>query len=91
MLDTEDESFTALLNRARMQLATHYIRNQRMRVTDIAQMPGYSSIGAFTRWYAQAFGESRLDREKISGDGWVQVLIALLLLLHAVVTRLNIV
>lgn len=58
MLDAEHESFTALLNRARMQLAIQYLSNPRMRVTDVAEMLGYSSIGAFTRWHAQTFGKS---------------------------------
>lgn len=56
-LDTEGESFSRLLNRARMQLATQYLSNPRMRVTDIADMLGYSSIGAFTRWHTQVFGQ----------------------------------
>lgn len=57
-LDAENESFSALLNRARMQLATQYLDNPRMRVTDIADLLGYSSIGAFTRWCTQSFGQS---------------------------------
>ncbi|MEN9717411.1 MAG: hypothetical protein RIQ99_289 [Pseudomonadota bacterium] len=56
MLDAEATTFSALLNAARMQLATQYLANPRMRITDIAEMLGYSSIGAFTRWHAQAFG-----------------------------------
>lgn len=56
MLDAEGTSFSALLNQARMQLATQYLANPRMRITDIAGMLGYSSIGAFSRWYRQAFG-----------------------------------
>jgi len=56
MLDAEGESFSAILNRARMQLATQYLANPRLRVTDIADMLGYSSIGAFTRWHTNAFG-----------------------------------
>lgn len=55
-LDAEGESFTSLLNRARMQLATQYLANPRMRITDVADMLGYSSIGAFSRWYSQVFG-----------------------------------
>jgi AraC-like DNA-binding protein len=61
MLDAEGESFTALLNKARMQLATQYLSNPRMRVTDVADMLGYSSIGAFTRWHVQSFGMSPLQ------------------------------
>lgn len=56
LLDAEGASFSALLNAARMQLATQYLANPRMRVTDIADMLGYSSIGAFTRWHGQVFG-----------------------------------
>lgn len=56
MLDMEGTSFSALLNAARMQLATQYLANPRMRVTDVAEMLGYSSIGAFSRWHKQIFG-----------------------------------
>jgi AraC-like DNA-binding protein len=63
-LDTEGESFSALLNRARMQLATEFMANRRMRITDVADMLGYSSIGAFTRWHVQAFGQSPRDARK---------------------------
>jgi AraC-like DNA-binding protein len=55
-LDTEGSSFSEILNRTRKQLATQYLANPRMRITDIADMLGYSSIGAFTRWHVQTFG-----------------------------------
>ncbi|RJT24785.1 AraC family transcriptional regulator [Chakrabartia godavariana] len=55
-LDAEGETFSHLLNRARMHLATQYLANRRMRITDIADLLGYSSIGAFTRWHSQVFG-----------------------------------
>lgn len=55
-LDAEAASFSALLNKARTQLATKYLSNPRTRITDVAEMLGYSSIGAFTRWHIQAFG-----------------------------------
>lgn len=56
MLDAEQTSFSALLSSARMQLAVQYLANRRMRITDVAEMLGYSSIGAFTRWHSSAFG-----------------------------------
>ncbi|WP_374528184.1 AraC family transcriptional regulator [Novosphingobium sp.] len=56
MLDADGTSFSVLLNEARMQLATQYLANPRMRITDIAEMLGYSSIGAFSRWHRQIFG-----------------------------------
>jgi AraC-like DNA-binding protein len=57
MLDAEGATFTTLLNQARMQLATQYLANPRMRITDIAAILGYGSTGAFSRWYRQAFGQ----------------------------------
>lgn len=55
-LADEGESFSAVLERIRRQLATQYLANPRLRVTDIAGMLGYSSIGAFSRWHGQTFG-----------------------------------
>ena len=56
LLDASGTSFSTLLNEARMQLATQYLANPRMRITDIAGMLGYNSIGAFSRWHKQIFG-----------------------------------
>lgn len=64
MLDAEHTSFSALLNEARMQLATQYLANPRMRITDIAEMLGYGSIGAFSRWHSLEFGTSPRTRRK---------------------------
>lgn len=58
MLEAERTSFSDLLAQARMQLATQYLANPRMRVTDVADMLGYSSVGAFTRWHVQTFKQS---------------------------------
>ena len=55
-LDGEGQSFSTVLNRARAQLAAEYLANPRLRVTDVADMLGYSSIGAFTRWHGETFG-----------------------------------
>lgn len=58
MLDADGTSFSDLLNRARMQLSTQYLANPRTRITDVAGMLGYGSIGAYTRWHSQMFGVS---------------------------------
>ncbi len=55
-LDAEGAQFSTLLNKARVQLATKYLSNPRTRITDVAGMLGYGSIGAFTRWHSQNFG-----------------------------------
>ncbi|MBN9015693.1 MAG: hypothetical protein BGO24_10550 [Sphingomonas sp. 67-36] len=57
-LDAEGVGFNELLNRVRMQLATQYLANPCVRVTDVADLLGYGSIGAFTRWHTQSFGAS---------------------------------
>jgi len=66
-LDAEGESFTAVLNRARAQLALQYIANPRLRITDVADMLGYSSLAAFTRWHGETFGKSPRAARKASG------------------------
>jgi AraC-like DNA-binding protein len=55
-LDADGTSFTDVLERIRAQLAQQHLANPRMRLTDIADVLGYSSLGAFTRWYTQTFG-----------------------------------
>lgn len=57
-LDREGTSFSALLNKARVLSATKYLSNPRVRITDVAEMLGYTSIGAFTRWHIQTFGST---------------------------------
>ncbi|HEY5710510.1 MAG TPA: AraC family transcriptional regulator [Allosphingosinicella sp.] len=58
MLDADGATFSDLLNRARMQLSSQYLSNMRTRITDVAEILGYRSIGAFTRWHTQTFGMS---------------------------------
>lgn len=55
-LDDEGAQFSDLLNAARKQLCVQYLANPRLRITDIAEMLGYGSIAAFSRWHAGAFG-----------------------------------
>ncbi|WP_447761546.1 helix-turn-helix domain-containing protein [Sphingopyxis panaciterrae] len=58
MLDAGGTSFSELVNRARMQLSTQYLANPRVRITDVAGMLGYGSIGAYSRWHSEVFGIS---------------------------------
>ena len=64
MLDAEGVSFSQLLNRARMHLATQYLRNPRIRVTEVADLLGYNSIGAFSRWFTMNAGVSPREWRK---------------------------
>jgi AraC-like DNA-binding protein len=65
-LDLEGTSFSDLLQGVRKQLADQYFENPRTRITDIAGMLGYNSMGAFTRWHRQAYGMLPRDRRKLS-------------------------
>lgn len=67
MLGAEQAQFSDLLNRARMQLAQQHLANPRTRITDVADMLGYSSIGALTRWHTGAFGMTpRASKAKLA-------------------------
>ena len=55
-LDAEETSFSALLTKVRRQQLARHFANSRLRLTDIAELLGYSSLGAFTRWHSQEFG-----------------------------------
>ena len=68
MLDSDGAQFSDLLNRARKQLAQQHLANPRARITDIADLLGYSSIGAFSRWHMNAFGTTpRANRARQIG------------------------
>jgi AraC-like DNA-binding protein len=56
-LDEEGYSFRELVNQARIQLAARMLSNPSVKIADIAEALGYSSTGAFSRWYAREFGE----------------------------------
>ncbi len=65
-LDRDGTSFATLLNQARSHLAEQYLGNPNMRITDVADLLGYSSIGAFTRWHIQNYGIPPRDRRSAS-------------------------
>ena len=57
-LDEEGTSFTALLAEVRQNLAQRYIENPRYSLAHVAELLGYSTHSAFTRWFALQFGQS---------------------------------
>jgi AraC-like DNA-binding protein len=64
-LEADGTSFSEILDRIRAQLANQHLANRRMRLTDIADLLGYSSLGAFTRWYGQTFGSTPSSARKL--------------------------
>ena len=57
-LDQENSSFSDLLDRVRVQQVVQHFGNRRLRLTDVAQLLGYSTLASFSAWYHQRFGET---------------------------------
>jgi AraC-like DNA-binding protein len=57
-LDHEGTSFSALTAEVRRELVLRYIENPRYSLGHVAELLGYSTHSAFTRWFAQQFGAS---------------------------------
>lgn len=57
-LDEAGTSFSTILNRAKAMQVQRHFANRKLRLTDVAELLGYSSLGSFTRWHLQSFGET---------------------------------
>jgi AraC-like DNA-binding protein len=57
-LDEEGAQFSELLDRVRGRELNRHMAQRRLRLTDIADLLGYSSLSAFSNWYRVRFGES---------------------------------
>ena len=55
-LDQEGVSFSELLAEVRTNLARRYMESPKYEVGQVAALLGYSTHGAFTRWFALQFG-----------------------------------
>ena len=60
----EGTSFSLVLNRVRVREVTRHFVHRRHRLTDIAHMLGYASLGAFSRWYGENFHETPTEGRK---------------------------
>jgi AraC-like DNA-binding protein len=56
-LDEAGETFTDILNDVRRERACSYVENPKYALLLVAQMLGYGSASAFTRWFSAQFGE----------------------------------
>ncbi|MGW5636895.1 AraC family transcriptional regulator ligand-binding domain-containing protein [Streptomyces sp. NPDC003832] len=72
-LAASDETFSSLLNATRMELAEQFVANPRRSLTEIAELLGFSSLSAFSRWFSERFGCSprawRAGRGERQGPG----------------------
>ena len=57
-LAEEGVQFTELLHELRLELATRYLAEGRRPLTQVAQLLGFASISAFSRWYSNRTGTS---------------------------------
>jgi AraC-like DNA-binding protein len=57
-LQAHGETFAAIVNSTRADLAEHYLANQRHTVTDVACLLGFATPSAFSRWFRHQFGVS---------------------------------
>lgn len=58
LLGKEGQSFAALINEVRRDFVQQNMSSARHSIADVSALAGYSSQSAFTRWFAQEFGES---------------------------------
>ena len=57
-------NFNTILERARATQLQRHFANQRLRLTDVACLLGYSSLSAFTRWHIERFGTRPSDARR---------------------------
>lgn len=57
-LTEEGVTFGDMLDRIRVREVNRHFAHGRQRLTDVAHLLGYASLGAFSRWYSQKFDET---------------------------------
>ena len=57
-LDEDGAQFSELLDKVRVREMNRHLEQRRLRLTDIADMLGYSSLSAFCNWYRARFNEA---------------------------------
>jgi AraC-like DNA-binding protein len=70
-LADEDTRFGDLLDRIRVREVKRHFANRRLRLTDVAHLLGYASLGAFSRWYGERFHQTPSDgrrRARLQGS-----------------------
>jgi AraC-like DNA-binding protein len=57
-LAAEGESFATIFNAVRVELAQEYLANSKRKSHEVADLLGFSSHGAFSRWFRDQFGKT---------------------------------
>ena len=55
-LAENNSDFRSLLEEVRVALATRFVESSNLRLTEVAQLLGYSQPAAFSRWFLSRFG-----------------------------------
>ncbi len=63
-LQQEGTTFTALLNESRMALATRYVKDDKVDLTDLAFLLGFSELSTFSRSFKRWTGKSPTQYRK---------------------------
>jgi AraC-like DNA-binding protein len=55
------ESVKEIINGVRVELAQEYLTNSKRKLYEVAELLGFSSAGAFSRWFLDQFGRTASD------------------------------
>jgi AraC-like DNA-binding protein len=57
-LERDGHSYSALLQKARRQIAQHAAANRHLTLTEAAEVTGFQNLSSFSRWFKATFGRS---------------------------------
>jgi len=64
-LAAHGETFSSIVNGARIELAQRHIKAERRSLTETAQLLGFSSLATFSRWFRTEFGMSATSWRRV--------------------------
>ena len=62
------ETFSSLMDDVRAELAESYLEGNNRRLTDVADLLGFSALSAFSRWHKRHFGFTLTERRSGSSS-----------------------
>jgi AraC-like DNA-binding protein len=60
-LAADGQSVAMVINAVRVELAQEYLANRNRKLVEVADLLGFSSSGAFSRWFRDQFGKTPSD------------------------------
>jgi AraC-like DNA-binding protein len=57
-MEETGQPFATILDAVRRRQTVRHLANPRLTLTEVAELSGYASLSAFTRWHTQTFGMS---------------------------------